>query len=78
MSLNEPYHVTIEVINKKCKGLRLLESSGVEQYTLVDVRSLPEGLTRHLITIPKEQVTKTLPESNMKWQAFIFFQYFRR
>ena len=61
MSLNEPYHVTIEIVNERCRGLKMLESSGIEQYTLADVRGLPEGSTRHLIKIPKEHVSK-MPE----------------
>lgn len=56
MSLNELYHVSIEIINKKCKGLSMLESLGVGKYQLSDVRSLSDGSTRHLIKIPKEQV----------------------
>ena len=59
--MNEPYHVTIEIVNERCRGLRMLESSGIEQYTLEDVRGLPEGSTRHLIKIPKEHVSK-MPE----------------
>jgi predicted DNA binding protein len=58
MSLSEPYHITIEVVNQKCKGLRILESLGIDQYTLKDVRGLPEGPTRHLIKIPKEQIKR--------------------
>jgi hypothetical protein len=61
MSLSEPYHVTIEIVNDRCHGLRMLESSGVGRYTLSDVRSLPGGSTRHLIKIPKEHTGK-IPE----------------
>ena len=59
---DEPYHVTLEVVNKRCKGLRMLEGLGVKQYTLADIRSLPEGLTRHLIKIPSNQINKVPPE----------------
>ena len=39
----------------------MLESSGVDQYTLEDIRKLPGGSTRHLIKIPKEYFRK-IPE----------------
>lgn len=46
---DEPYHVTLEVVNKGCKGLQMLRNSGAQQFTLSDVRGSPGGLTRHLI-----------------------------
>ncbi len=39
----------------------MFEHLGVEQYTLADIRSLPEGPTRHLIKFPKEYISK-IPE----------------
>jgi len=63
MSLkDEPYHVTLEVVNRKCKGLRMLEGLGVKQCTLTDIRSSPKGLTRHLIKIPPDQINKVPQE----------------
>lgn len=53
---DEPYHVTIEIENRGCKGLKTLRNSGIQQYTLSDVRSLPEGLTRHLIKVPSREI----------------------
>ena len=61
MSLSEPYHITIEVVNKNCRGLSILESLDVSQYTLKDVRGLPDGSTRHLINIAKDQISR-VPE----------------
>ena len=62
MSVNQPYHISIEIVNNKCKGLSMLESLGVGEYRLSDVRSLAEGSTRHLIKIPKEKVG-TIPKN---------------
>jgi predicted DNA binding protein len=59
---DEPYHITIEMVNKHCKGLRMLKDSGIQRCTLVDIRGLPEGLTRHLIRIPSEQINE-IPEN---------------
>ena len=54
----EPHHITIEVVNRQCKGLRMLKKLGVQQCTLVDVRSIPEGLTRHLVKLSSKQLKK--------------------
>lgn len=54
----EPYQVAIEVVNKKCKGLRMLKDLGVQQCTLADVRSTPSGLTRHLVKLSSKQLKK--------------------
>lgn len=62
MSLkDEPYHITIEIVNEKCKGLRMLKGSGIKQYTLLDIRGLAGGLTRHLIKLPSNQINE-IPE----------------
>jgi len=58
---DEPYHVTIEIENRGCKGLRTLRNSGIQQYTLSDVRGLPGGLTRHLIKVPSREISQ-IPE----------------
>lgn len=55
-SEDEPYHITIEIVNKQCKGLRMLEDSGIQQVTLSDVRGTPGGLTRHLIRAPDREI----------------------
>ena len=57
----EPYHITMEIENKHCTGLRILEKSGVKKYALMDIRGTPEGPTRHLIKIPHERF-KDLPK----------------
>lgn len=58
--IEEPYHVAIEVENRHCKGLRILEESGVEKFSLVDIRGEPDGPTRHLLTVPTQSY-KDLP-----------------
>lgn len=58
--LEEPHNITVEIENKECKGLKMLESSGVEKYALMDIRRAAEGPTRHLIKFPQEK-TRKLP-----------------
>lgn len=48
----QPHHVTIELSNPQCKGLRTLQSLGAKECTLTDIRSLPDGRTRHFVRIP--------------------------
>lgn len=55
------YHVTIEVVNKQCKGLRTLKDLGIRQYTLSDIRGMPGGSTRHLVRVSQREM-RTLPE----------------
>ncbi len=57
-SQDEPYHVTIEIVNRQCKGLKRLKDLGIRQYTVSDVRGLPEGLTRHLIKMPSKEINQ--------------------
>jgi predicted DNA binding protein len=58
--VEEPYHVAIEVENQQCRGLRVLEESGVKEFSLIDIRGEPDGPTRHLLTVPTESF-KDLP-----------------
>ena len=61
--VDEPYHITLEVVNERCKGLRLLRELGVGGYKLEDIRGLPGGLTRHLIKVPLGQADQ-VPEGS--------------
>ncbi len=61
---DEPYHATIEVTNDHCEGLRVIKSLGIQQCNLVDVRNLPNGLTRHLISFPSSK-THTIPKERL-------------
>ena len=64
-SLDEPYYIVLEIENRQCKGLRMLENAGIEKYSLIDIRGTPRGSTRHLIKMPPEE-TKKLPEKLFK------------
>ncbi len=55
---DRPYHITIEIVNRGCKGLQALKDLRVQQYTLDDIRGLSEGSTRHLIRMPSNQITE--------------------
>jgi predicted DNA binding protein len=52
------YHVAIEVENSQCKGLELMFKLGVNDCRLIDVRRLPEGSVRHLISLPRGELSK--------------------
>lgn len=55
---DEPYYITFEVENKDCKGLKALRDAGVTEFTLVDVREVADGTTRHLLRLPAHQTHK--------------------
>lgn len=55
---NVPYQVIIEIVNKQCKGLKVLKESGIQNYRLFDIREGPRNRTRHLIKIDSGEITK--------------------
>ena len=54
----EPYYVSIEIENKECQGLHVLQELGIPRHSLIDIRGLSDGLTRHLIKVPSELKSK--------------------
>ncbi|MEM1557483.1 MAG: helix-turn-helix domain-containing protein [Thermoproteota archaeon] len=52
------YYVTIEVENTQCKGLELVSKLGINNCKLIDVRRLPSGSVKHLISFPFSEVDK--------------------
>ncbi|MEM2210716.1 MAG: helix-turn-helix domain-containing protein [Nitrososphaerales archaeon] len=54
----EPYHIVIEVDNKRCKVMEILTSLGIEQFKIDDIRGFSGGSIRHLIELPFEQIDK--------------------
>ncbi len=52
------YHVTIEVENNQCKGIELMSRLGVNNCKLIDVRRLPGGSVRHLVSFPIGELNK--------------------
>ena len=63
---DEPYHATIEIVNTQCKGLGIIKELGIKQCALVDVRNLPNGLTRHLIRFPSSEMHRIPKDSTHK------------
>jgi len=63
----EPYHITIEIENKRCKIMRMLERLGIQQFEMTDVRSYASHSTGHLVRMSKEQFNK-LPKRLVKTQ----------
>lgn len=55
---DEPYHISIEMVNTGCKGMRLLKDLGIQHYTLSDIRGVPGGLTRHLVRMPSKKINE--------------------
>ncbi len=59
MSLwKEPYHIVIEIENKKCRILKTLKTLGVSQFRYMDIRGFKGGSIRHLVKLPSEQIDK--------------------
>lgn len=76
---NEPYHVIIEIENRRCRLLNILKNQGIKQFDIVDIRGVRENLTRHLIKLqpqhleklPKNLTTKT---STYRGKAFLWVE----
>jgi hypothetical protein len=53
-----PVHVEIQVEleNKECKVMSLLEEKNIEQFTVVDVRETSNGKIGHMVNIPQSQI----------------------
>jgi predicted DNA binding protein len=62
----EPYHVVIEVENKKCKMVGKLASLGFSHLKVVDVRSSSSGSVRHLMDVGEDQAKKVPKELSAK------------
>lgn len=59
---DEPYHIVMEIVNKRCKVLRILKEVGIQRFNVIDVRGIAEGITRHLVRMPTKQIEK-VPET---------------
>jgi len=55
---NEPYHITIEIVNRQCQVSKTLEKSGIKQFKIIDLRSVAIDKIRHLVKIPSKQVDR--------------------
>lgn len=53
-----PYHVSIELANERCKVLTMLEDLGIRRFRMIDVRGSEKGLTRHLVKMSSKQIKK--------------------
>lgn len=66
---DEHYRVTLEVVNKQCKGLRTLKDKGIDECILRDARRLSGGVTRHLIRVPSNQSKKLPPDVSIQTRS---------
>lgn len=55
---NLPCRVSIEILNEKCKILRIFRNLEIHLFNVVDVRGSPLGITRHLVRVPVEHLAK--------------------
>lgn len=64
-SWNEPYHIVIEIENKRCKILKMLESLGIQRFKIGDIRGFTGGSIRHLVKLSSEKL-KTIPKYSIR------------
>jgi predicted DNA binding protein len=77
-----PVHVELEVDieNKVCKIINLLEEQGIDQFRVMDVRGTLEGKIGHMINIPKAQVKMIADKTQLsvvntgKEEASVWFE----
>ncbi|MDR1992202.1 MAG: helix-turn-helix domain-containing protein [Nitrososphaerota archaeon] len=65
----EPYHIVIDVENKKCRMVSKLASLGFKHLKVVDVRSIKGGSVRHLMDLGEEHAKKIPKELTPKSSA---------
>jgi predicted DNA binding protein len=60
-----PYHISIEIVNERCKVLSLLNDLGINQFRMMDIRG-SEGVTRHLVKLSAKQIEKIPKDTFVK------------
>ncbi|MCW4031848.1 MAG: helix-turn-helix domain-containing protein [Candidatus Bathyarchaeota archaeon] len=55
---DKPYHVIIEIENKRCKVFKMLEKQGIHQFKVNDIRSSSKGSFGHLVELDQDQIKK--------------------
>ena len=61
-----PCRISIDMLNEKCKILKLFRDLGIHQFKVVDIRRLPRGVTMHLVRIPIERLAKVPGHTNVR------------
>ena len=54
----KPYHVVLEVENRKCSILKRLTAQGLKQFRVVDIRSSNSKAVKHLIEFAPEEAKR--------------------
>jgi predicted DNA binding protein len=62
----DPYHVDIEIENKFCRVMRILEKGGEGGFGVIDVRETDNGKVRHLVRLPSQQADDMSKEMPVK------------
>jgi predicted DNA binding protein len=60
----KPYHVVLEVENRKCSILKRLTSKGLEHFKVVDIRSSSSKAVKHLIEFDSEEAKMVKSKSS--------------
>jgi predicted DNA binding protein len=61
----EPYQISLEINNDRCKLLKTFKNIGIPRFKVIDIREGDEGITRHLVRLSTEQIHK-IPEKILK------------
>jgi predicted DNA binding protein len=51
-----PYMISLKIENHQCKLIQMLSKLDVTDFQLIDVRSLSQGCTRHLVKLSASQI----------------------
>ncbi|MEM1546443.1 MAG: helix-turn-helix domain-containing protein [Candidatus Methanomethylicia archaeon] len=54
----EPYQVSIELENKKCKVMEVMREVGIDSFKCIDIRGVTGGQVIHLVEILTEDIVK--------------------
>jgi len=64
-SKDEPYLITVEIVNEQCKVSRMLRALGISRFHVMDIRGAASGSVRHLVRMPLKQFER-LPKKSVK------------
>jgi len=66
-----PYRLSIEIVNRRCKILKLFRDIGIHKFMVIDIRHLPRGVTRHLVRIPLNYLNEIPRHTGVKMRNTI-------
>ena len=54
----QPYHVVLEIENKKCRIIKRLSPLGLKHIKVVDIRGSSKNSVKHLVELDPEEVKR--------------------